>query len=165
MEKKLVVRDMVLKYDGLFSVKDLYKIIDDWLKENFYDKVEKENIEYVTPEGKYIEMRLEPFRIATDYVQYRIFMKIIMRNVKEVEVEIDKKKHKLNKGEVRIKFDAYLETDFTGRWEQKPVLFFIRTLIDKYIYRLYTERFENAVEKDVTGLHTAIKSFLNLYRY
>jgi hypothetical protein len=165
MEKRLVIKGMLLKYDGLFSVLDLYKIIDDWLKENGYDKVEKENIEYVKPEGKYIEMRLEPYRKVSDYVQNRIVMKIIMTNIKEVDIDIDRKKRRLNKGEIAINFDAYLETDYAQRWEQKPVLFFIRTLVDKYVYKIQTQKFEDSLKTDTTNLHTAVKSFLNLYRY
>lgn len=165
MEKRLVIKGMLLKYDGLFSVPDLYKIIDDWIKENGYDKFERETIEYVKPEGKYIELRLEPYKKVSDYVQNRIVIKAIIKDIKEVDVEIDKKKHRLNRGEVNLIFDAYLETDYEQRWEQKPVLFFIRTLVDKYIYKIYTARFEDVLKKDVQSMHTSIKSFLNLYRY
>ncbi len=165
MEKRLVIKGMLLKYEGLFGVLDLYKLIDDWTKENGYDKFEKESTEYVKPEGKYIEMRLEPYKKVSDYVQNRIVLLIFMKDVKEADVEIDRKKHKLNKGNLAINFDAYLETDYEHRWEQKPTLFFIRTLVDKYIYKIYTQKFESNLKNDVNSLHTAIKSFLNLYRY
>jgi len=62
-------------------------------------------------------------------------------------------------------FDGYVETDYENRWENKPIFYFLRALIDKYIYRIYTDKFESMLVADVHHLHTRIKSFLNLYRY
>lgn len=164
-EQKIVVENLELQYEGLFSFKDLYKLIDDWLKENNYDKVEKMNMEKVSEEGKYIELVLEPVKYLTDFVEYIIKMRIIGRNIKEVEVERDGKKEKLNQGSLYIRFDAILETDYEGRWEQKPTFYFLRVLIDKYVYKFYTGKYESGLKKDLTEIHTQIKSLLNLYRY
>lgn len=164
-EQKLVVEGLELSYEGLFDVKELYKTVDDYLKETAYDKVEKINAEYVKPEGKYIELTLEPNKKISDYVQYRIRMRVYITNLKDVEVEKDGKKQKLNHGKVYIRFDAILETDYEHRWEQRPLFFFLRVLVDKYVYKFYTGKYEGDLKTDLTNLHTRIKAFLNLYRY
>jgi hypothetical protein len=62
-------------------------------------------------------------------------------------------------------FDAFLETDYEGRWENKPFYYFLRTIIDKYVFRVYTGKFVGNLEADTRDLHQRIKSFLNLYKY
>ena len=83
----------------------------------------------------------------------------------QTENEKDGKKVKLNKGDIQMIFDAFLETDYENRWETKPMYYFLRTLVDKYIFRVYTGKFVGNLAADVKDLHTRIKSFLNLYKY
>jgi len=164
-EQKIIVDNLELRYEGLLSIKDLYKLIDDWLKENGYDKVEKLNMEKVSEGGKYIELVLEPEKYLTDFIKNIIKIRLIGRNIKEVEVERDGKKEMMNEGEIYIRFDAVLETDYEGRWEQRPTFYFLRVLVDKYVYKFYTGKYEAGLKKDLMELHTQIKSFLNLYKY
>ena len=164
-EKKIVIDKLRLSYEGLFSVVELYKIIDTFLREKGYDKRERVHQERVLPEGKYIELEIEPWKKYTDYVKSEIRTRIIMKDVKEVEIERDKMKVRLNQGKVQFVFDGYLTTDYEGRWEQKPIFFFLRTIFDKYVYKIYTGKYEGQVIEDVNQLHARIKAFLNLYRY
>ena len=41
---------------------------------------------------------------------------------------------------------------------------FLRTLYDKFIFRVYTERFEQRLTHDINQLSNSIKQFLNVYR-
>tara|TARA_Y100000310_G_scaffold264383_1_gene275013 strand:+ start:248 stop:790 length:543 start_codon:yes stop_codon:yes gene_type:complete len=164
-ERTIVVDHLRLTYEGLFEVNELYKTIDEWLRGKGYDKKESKNIEKVTPEGKYIELELEPWKKITTYAKNVIKMRIIMTNIKEVEIEKDNAKVKMNQGSVQIVFDGFLETDYEGRWEAKPMLYFLRTIFNRYIYGFYTDGYKKNVLDDVNHLHSVIKSFLNLYRY
>jgi len=164
-EKKLVVDQVRLNYSGLFSVTDLYQLVDNWLREYAYDKYEKKNEEIVTPAGKDIILELRPWMKITDYAKNEIRIRMFMKDVKEVEVEKDGAKIKLNQGDIQIILDGYTVTDYENRWESKPVFVFLRTVFDKYIFKFYTDRFENVLIEDVNHLHMTMKSFLNLYRY
>jgi len=164
-EKQLVVGGLTISYEGLFNPSDLYKIIDDWQKKHNYDKTEKESIEYVRPEGKYIELRMEPCRKESDYVKFIIKIHIVMENLKERVVEIEGQKEKMYEGKITINFEGWIETDYEEAWYTKPGIFFLRVLIDKYIYKIYTEKFAAGLRAEVNELSTQVKSFLNLYKY
>ena len=164
VEKYIVVDKLRLAYEGLFSVSELYKLIDGWFRTKSYDKAELKNVEKVKPEGKFIEIELFPWRKLTDYAISRIRIRMIMTDVKEVMVEREGAKVKLNQGSIQIVFDGYLETDYENRWEQKPIFFFLRTLIDKFIHRGEIDKYEEALAEEVNELQNEIKSFLNLYK-
>ena len=164
-EREVLVDKMRLTYEGLFSIYDMYKMIDEWFEEKGYDKREVKNIESVFPEGKYIEVVMEPWKKLTDYSKSVIKVRMIFSDIKEVQVEKDGMKVKMNQGRAHFVFDAFLETDYENRWESKPMFFLIRTLYDKYFYKGYTSQLKGEVMDAVTELHARIKGFLNLHRY
>ncbi len=165
VERKLLVDEETIEYEGLFNLIELYSIIDDFLKLKGYDKFESLNEESVYPSGKEIHILIDPTKWHTDYVRKVLKVNILMKKVKEVETEVDKVKVKLNQGKISIEFSAFLETDWEGRWEQKPIYYFIRTLFDKYIYRKHTDDFESEIVSDCHELREKMGSFLNLYRF
>lgn len=164
-EKKLVVDQMKLTYSGLFDLNGLYKVIDSWFYEKGYDKWELKNYEQVLPTGKDVEIELLPWKKTTDYFKNIIRIRMRCTSVKDVEVEKEDVKVKINQGYVQMIFDAYLESDYDNFWEDKPFLFFIRTLFDKIIFRSYFERHEKWLVNDLYDIHSRIQRFLNLYRY
>ena len=164
-EREVVVDKLRLTYEGIFSVSELYKLIDEWFRWKGYDKRENKNIEIVKPEGKFIEIELEPWKKVTDYAKNVIKIRIQMSDIRDVEVEKDNTKLKLNQGKVHFVFDGYLETDYEARWEGKPIFYFLRTIFDKYFYRPFTAGFERGVKEDLMHLHSQIKAFLNLYKF
>ena len=164
-ERDFVVDHMRLSYEGIFNVTELYKLIDNWLREKGYDKKEKRMAEKVAKDGKFIEWEMEPWKKITDYARIVIKLRTIMTDIKEVDIEVDGSKVKMNQGKADFIFDGFLETDYENRWESKPLYYFLRTLFDKYIFKPYTSGYYSNVIDDVNDLHTRIKSFLNLYRY
>ena len=164
-EREVIVDKLKLTYEGIFSVSELYKLIDEWFRWKGYDKRENKNIEIVKPEGKFIEIELEPWKKVTDYAKNVIKIRIQMFDIRDVEVEKDNTKLKLNQGKVHFVFDGYLETDYEARWEGKPIFYFIRTIFDKYLYRPFTAGFERGVKQDLMHLHGQIKAFLSMYRF
>ncbi len=164
-EKKLVVDHLKLNYNGLFDATGLYQYIDDWLREKGFDKREVRNREHVKPEGKFIELEMQPWKKITDYAQHTIRIEIRMMNLKEVEIQRDRHKVRLNKGKVVVTFDGFLITDYEHRWESRPLYFLMRTVFDKFIYRSYTSKFEDLLIETVNQLHTGVKSYLNLYKH
>lgn len=164
-ERELIVDHIRLTYEGLFDASELYAMIDAWFRDKRYDKKELKNVEKVRPEGKYVELELLPWKKVSDYHKHEIKIRMIMTNLKEVEVEKEGRKMKLNQGSVQLVFDGYLTTDYENRWENKPYYFFMRTLFDKFFFRSYTLKYKQLLLEDINDLHSQIKSFLNLYRY
>ena len=164
-EREQVVDNMRLSYEGLFNVNELYMLIDQFFREKGFDKRELRNQEHVKAGSRYIDLVLQPWKKITDYANHIIRVEIVMRNVKDVEVEKDGHKLKFSKGRVAVRIDAYLETDYEHRWEQKPIYFFIRTLFDKFVYSSYSQRFKAQLKETANQLNGEIKAFLNLHRY
>ncbi|MBW2970749.1 hypothetical protein KY320_01160 [Candidatus Woesearchaeota archaeon] len=164
-EVKIIVDGMTLSYEGLFDAAELYKMIDQFFWEKGYDKREIQNMEKVEQTGKYIELELQPYKKLSDYAKVIIRIYIRMFDVKEVEVEKDGQQIRLNQGRLNLIFDGFLETDYEGRWESKPMYVFMRTVFDKFIYKTYTAKYESILTEEIHHLHSQIKSFLNLYRY
>ena len=163
-EKTTIVEKEAIRYDGLFSVKDLYKLIDDWVNEKGYMPVESFIEETVEKEGKVITVKLEPFKKLTDYAKAVIKIDIMISDCKEVEVKKEGKTQKLNKGNVLIEIKSLLETDYEHRWEMKPWLYVLRTIFEKYIYTPFLSGFKGAIREDTDHLKDQIKAFLNLYK-
>lgn len=164
-EKKLVIDQMKIEYEGLFDLNGLYRAVDAWLYEKGYDRFEARNYEQVLPTGKDIELELQPWKKTTDYFCNRLRLRFRFKNVKNVEVDKDNTTVKVNQGKVIIIMDGYLESDYEGKWEAKPYFYFLRAIFDKYIFKNYFAKAEKWLVNDVFQLHGLIQKHLNLYRY
>ncbi|MBW2981873.1 hypothetical protein KY343_03265 [Candidatus Woesearchaeota archaeon] len=164
-EKKLVIDQLKLTFEGIFDLNGLYRTIDSWFYEKNYDKWEKKNYEQVMPTGKDIEIEMLPWKKTTDYFKNIIKIRMRFTNIKDVEIEKQGVKLRLNQGKVMMIFDGYLESDYDQKWEDKPMFFLLRTLFDKYVFRSYFTKFEKWLVNDVYDIHGRIQRFLNLYRY
>jgi len=165
VERKLLIDEASMDYEGLFSIVELYSVLDDYIKLKGYDKFENLNEENVYPAGKELHIIIMPTKWHTDYVRKVLKVDILAKNVKEVETEVDKVKVRLNQGKIKILYSCYLETDWEGRWEQKPIYHFIRVLYDKFIYKKHTHDFESEIISDLNELRDKMGAFLNLYRF
>jgi hypothetical protein len=163
-EKVTVTGKESINYEGLFSVKDLYQLIEDWVNSKGYFPVEVAVEEVVEKEGKVITAKLEPFKKLTDYAKAIIKIEIMISDCKEVEVTRAGKKQKLNKGSVLIEIQSILETDYEHRWEMKPWLYVVRSVFEKYIYTPFMSGYKKAVRADTDHLKQQIKAFFNLYK-
>ena len=154
-----------LRYSGLLDIKGLYKVIDKWIAEHHYDKVERKNFEDVYEHGRQIVMELLPYKKITDYAKIEIRIYIELTNVKDEVVEHDGIKQKYQRGEAFFSFDCFLITDYENHWETRATYYFIRTIVDKFIYKGYTKRFESEGKADATELINEIKTYLNMERF
>jgi len=164
-EKRIVFSSKVINYEGLFSAREVYMIVDSLSNQKGYDKVELLNSEQVHAKGKDLVILLEPYKKVTDYAKNLMWIRMIMENVENVDIEKDGKTVKMNKGKVTIIIQGFLHTDYEQRWEQKPWWVFIRTIFDKFIYKIYTDRFDAALSADCMDVHNQLKAYLNLQRY
>ncbi len=165
MERKIVVDHVGVSYKGLFSVRELYRLVDFWFMEKGYTKHELRSDEEVTPTGKKIYVGKDPYRKISDYLKYVIRLEIQCSNVKEVDVEKDGKTVRLNQGDCAVFVTGYLVSDYEQKWEKNAMYYFIRGLFDKYVWRLHTYRGESGLVDECNHLVSQVKSFLNLYRY
>ncbi len=159
---KLIVKKF--GYEGYFNYKEFFRIMDTWFREKFYDKEEKINEEYVTPQGKHLEIEFAPWKKVTDYFNIKVKIVINVDNLKEVTIKKDGKTVKTNYGKISAKVTGYLVVDYESKW-QKPLQYFYRHLMDHYIYRHITRQYEMEVIGDVNDLSTRLTNYLNVTPY
>jgi len=165
-EHEIVVDQERISYEGIFSVAEVYRLIDEWILDKDYNKQEPKHVETAKPEGKFVDVTLAPFKNLTDYANSFLKIQLQFSNIKDVTIETTEgTKQKLNQGKVLITITGILETDYEDRWESKPIFLFIRTLYDKYIFKTFTGGFQKQVEDDVNQLKEMLSGYLNLHRY
>ena len=165
VEKRHVVDELRLHYDGVFDIIEFFKEVEDWIESNGYQKEIKKKAEYVEPTGKKLEWFLEIWKMPTDWGKIVVRMRAIFTDVKEVELKKGRHTRKMNQGSVLILFDGFLETDLKGRWQQKPLYYFLRMVYDKLVWRIWTNKYINDVISACYELHKDLQGFFNLYKY
>ncbi len=165
-QKYLVINNRELKYKGIFRINDLFAAINTALQERGYEKREKKSEEISTPGGRRTYIELRPFKIKSDYSQVMLKLKMTFDNMTDAVEEIQGVKRKFQKGNVRILFDAWVQTDMEHQWDQKPWVFFLRGLVHKYLYRLpHIDEPIGEVASDTAYMYAVLKNHLDTYKY
>ncbi|MBI4440692.1 hypothetical protein HY639_00850 [Candidatus Woesearchaeota archaeon] len=163
-EKKQIVDNETIIYDGLFDGTDLYRVMDKFFQDKGYDKAELVHDEHVSETGKDVTVAVEGANKANDYTKKVISVKILIKGMKDVTLEKNKHKTRLQQGKVTVIFNAFIVSDVEGKWEAKPMFVFMRALVDRYLYRYYINKIEQEVKDDTLHMKALVKSFLNLHR-
>jgi len=164
-ERFMILQGDKIVYEGLFDMKEFIAVIRQWGADTGYWVIDSNQVESARPEGKYITLNWIIFKKLTDYAKSLFKMEIQFQGIKDVIVERDGKRVKLQEGKAIISFDILLETDYEARWEVKPMFYVIRTLFEKYVYSPFISGFERQIKDDYGGLKSNLKGYLNLAQF
>lgn len=162
---KIVVDHDKLEYNGPFDANHLLRMIENHLWERGFDKRMDKDFEHHTASGKHIEWQYAPWKKITDYVSYIVKIRILGYDIVKVDTGHSGKKSKIDAGRIIITIDGFIQYDYDSYWDDHPVLHFLRTVYDYFVFKAYTERFEHQLVNDVNHLNDHIEKFLNLYRH
>ncbi len=163
-ERNLIINNRELVYKGIFRHEELFAVINTALEEKGYHKQEKKSEELVTPEGKKVYVELRPYKEKTNYYVLMIKIKVLLDNVTEIVETVAGEKRKFQKGDVTIIFDSWTMTDYEHRWGMRPLVFFIKGFINKYIWPLPLESgFVGELVSDTAYIYARIKKLLTSY--
>ena len=95
-EKRLVIDELELNYNGLFDIHGLFRIIDAITVDKGYTKQEKRRTETIKQKGKEFYMELRPVKRKTAYYVLMLKLRIAINNMRDVEMLRDNKKVILN---------------------------------------------------------------------
>ena len=163
-EKRVIVDKEKIIYEGLFEVKELYKLINEWIDTKSYAPVEKSCQECVSKVGKCVECELEPFKKLSDYAKSVIKIKVKVDECVDVNIKRKGKQKKIQKGKLTIEFKGTLETDYEHKWEKYTWMYVFRKMYEKYFHTPFLSGFEKNIREDVDHLKSEVAGFLNLYR-
>mgnify|MGYP005644995711 CR=1 FL=1 len=161
MEKDQIYKGKI-KHGGIFHFKDYYSFAYDWIISEGYDLTEKKYSEKVAGDAKEIEIEWEAFRKISDYFQFRIKIRWMILGMKDVEVQREGKKVKMNSGTLEVSFTAVIEKDYENRWENKPFFRFLRGVYDRYLIRNRVDDYEQRLVEELLELIDQSKAFLAL---
>jgi len=165
VEKDYVIPpDTKIKQKALFNLTEMYMMMYYWFDRHGYDLNEKEYIDKTTASGKEIHIKWISERKVTDYIKFVVEIGFFVYGLNEVEVEEGNRKFKMDRGDLEMRFRAYILKDYEGRWE-KPFLKFLREVYDKYIFGSKLELYEGDLYEETYLLMDEVKAFLNLHRF
>lgn len=164
VEKKFVVYELRITYTGPVKIVDFYKEVEDWMKNKGFNKELKKKTERLTPKGKQIDWTIEMWKNITTFAKEIVRLRAAISNVKEIEIKRRSKRLKTQHAEIFLIIDGILETYLSQRWEQTPWFYFIRAMIDKYIWNFWWLKNDPIVSADTFDFHKNMRAFFNLQK-
>ncbi len=164
-ERHLIVDQLKFSYEGLFNAGELYTVISSWFFDKGWDWYEKMNQEQITPSGKQLRIVFEPWKNSSDYYKLVIQIKLIMTDIKTVEVEQKNQNLQLDHGVVRMTMNGYVVSDRNNKWTKSPFFWFLSYIMERYFYKMHFQKMETWIQSDVDDLYDKVKNYLNVYKY
>lgn len=160
---------------GVFDFKQFYRDIRDQIEDKGYFK--EDNWKYAEP--YYSEKRSsDPREAKTIWIWWRtekkegnpfylrhIDLEFHLRFVKDVEVMVEGEKKNVQRGEVEVVFNAWLEIDPKDEWKNH---WFLKSFLDLFVRRIWRKRRE--AEKwgtigDCMYIQTMVKDYFEIHKF
>ena len=160
------VKDIIIKEkledSGIFSFDEVYSYAYTWFKDEGFGLVEEKYNEKVSGNTREIKFDWVASKGLSDYFKEEIKISVEVEGLTDVEVEIDGKKKKSNKGKIKFDIKGTLISDPNSKWDSTPMYTFMRDIYSKYIIAGRTGAMEGKVQGDVVDFKENMKVFLDL---
>ncbi len=163
-QKDFVASNIKVKQRSVFNLDELYLLLYKWFELYGYDFQEKEYRDIEKEGKKNLEIQWYTEKKIDDYMKYVINVSFMVLGLEKVEIEEEGVKRKTSKGEVEVRFDAFILKDYDNRWEGGAMKF-LREVYDKFIIKGRIESLEGELHTELYKLIDEIKAFLNLHRF
>ncbi len=160
-----VVRNLKVSFEGLFDFAELMGHVQAYFKSEGFGWFEAQHNEIVKETGKDIFIMADNRREISDYAKSRIVIYITIRDLTDVEIEKDGRKFIVNRGKVTFEFEAYILTDYMGRFEGKPWMYFYRSMMEKFVGVREIHRYRTLVREDIDIILREVHGYLNTKTY
>ncbi len=155
------------KYSGALDMVDLLNVIKTWFGKRYYDVAEKEHSEAVKSAGKEITLEFEADRKITEYVRFKINVKIYILRLIDILVEAPEGKVKKQQGEVEISIKSWMVKNYKGTFKKKEkskIQEFFRQIYERFIGKKHLDDLKDKLVAETLMLIDEIKTSLNLPR-
>jgi hypothetical protein len=162
VEKDQIIKEK-LDHSGIFNFSELYTFMHTWLKDNLYGVNEEKYSEKVSGAARDISFEWKATRDISDYFKIEHTIRFDIIGLTEVEVEIDGKKKRMNRGKIAMEIKGVLVKDRKNTWDETSAVYkFLREVYNKYIIPSRIEAMENKVEVDARSFKDEVKAYLEL---
>mgnify|MGYP001559023789 FL=1 len=165
-QKDIIIPGIKIKERSVFSLGELYKILYRWFELHEYSFQEQEyRDEDLGGGAKHIEIKWYAEKNIDDYFKAVIEINFLVLGLVDVEIEQEGVKIKSNKGEIELNTKAYLVKDYDRKWENSPVMRFLREVYDQKMIKRRIEGYEGILYEETYKMLDEVKAFLNLHRF
>ncbi|RME53980.1 hypothetical protein D6783_00150 [Candidatus Woesearchaeota archaeon] len=182
-ERDILVLKTELEYENVFDLKELYKSLHFWLEEegfqtdvdaqpasggdlNFKEVLywERVNEAGMTDHHAWWRVVRYPSGTTPKNAYHRLFFRINLQTIAMSKAEIlhEKKKVKVDKGDVIVRLEAWLQIDYRNEFQKHAFLKQIDWLFRKKIWRDQIEVLKEDARKTAYRLQQHIKEYLEL---
>jgi len=171
-EKKLEVYaignkrvNSVIKYNGVFDMVELLGAMKGWFAKRYYDVAEKEHSEAVKSSGKEIIWDVEADRKVTEYVRFKIGIKMVILRLTEVIIETPEGKERKQQAEVDIGVRSWLVKNYKDTFKKSSkTQEFLRQVYERFIGKNQLDDFKTKLTNETLMVIDEIKATLNVPR-
>jgi len=162
----------VVNYKDVFVLEDLYLLMYEWLIENDYatrtdeEFPEKYMLDRTGGAGKEIwfrwRLKKNPFPGKQAFWRFDLDIDVMVLAMKDVELVVQNKKFKANKGECEVTVTANLVFDASKEWRKNPLLKPFRNFYFKRFLSKKKDMLEKQFYKEAYELRDAINNYFKL---
>jgi hypothetical protein len=163
MPEKETIFSSTIKYNGIFSFKELYNFCYSWLtEETGLDLVEEKYEEKLSGDSKSIEVEWSGSKKMTDYFKIEAKISFSIINLTKVEINSGGAKVETNKGVVKIGIKGNLIRDYEGKFETTAFKKFLRSIYEKWVIPSRIEQYEDKIISSCDDFLNQTKAYLDL---
>lgn len=160
-EKDKVVKELIINQKAQFNMLEFYKFLSSWFEVNRYIFYETNYDEKRDSDKKSLKIKWNGSKDVDDYYRFSINVKIDLKDYEIIEGE----KEKLVDGTLKIELTSTLISDYEEKWENGPVMKFLREVADKFFFTNKREKYIKELRDDTYDVFDKIKSFMNLQKF
>lgn len=163
-EKIPILSGYKIKASGVFDFEELYQELERWFKHNGYEWKETTYRNVDQPDGgKMVELKWECYKKPSgeDYLRYQISIHW-QAFLKEVEVNVENIKRKMNKGSVEMRFEVNILKGVKV-WEKMLFGKLMGVIYEKILIRDRLDKHEEMIFEEANALFSEIRAFFQIY--
>lgn len=165
-DKKTVLSGLRVSYNGPIDINDFFKDVDNWLIKNNYEKEQKKYSEHLTDNGKQIDWVIEAHKELDRWHEGTLVIHALFNNVNVSSVKVAGKRKNITSADVLVVIDGLVESHLVESfYHRRPLYQFLVLLIDKYIYKFWSDKHDGKVGEEGRALFKHIRSFFSLQKY
>ncbi|MBU0456964.1 MAG: hypothetical protein ABH824_06655 [Nanoarchaeota archaeon] len=157
------LRQVTLRYNGLFDFDGLYSAVIDWAK-NYGYMWQETSYKHKVPSPKGAEQELDWIltKKVTDYMSYELKLTVHAWDMMEVNVDVDGRKKSLSNARIYILINGKLTTDWQNKFKGGKIAEIIGKWYGKVMKRDIETAYFDTLYYRMWNLHAIMKKYFDM---
>jgi len=154
-----------VKFNGVFNYNDFFVFLYSLIKTEGYMITSDQHKQKMRDIGEKVDINWKFEKRIDDYTKFIIKVYILIMGMNDVIIKKNGKEVKMNKGDMLVRFEGSIETDWNNYWEKSPFLKKLRGFYEQYLFWKTLDSYGVEVYKQVYFFSGELKSFLELIKF